>query len=168
MTQDWMAKAWRALLSGVMLLFVVNIGLMIAAVATSSFAERMGQLSPDGRWVAYETNESGRPEVVVQSFPRAGGRFYVSIDGGTAPRWSADGTELFFVAPDATIMAAAVIAADSTFETAKPEALLRTSIREQTFKHQYAVSRDGRFLVNDLTPDQAAAAPITLVLNWQP
>ncbi len=71
----------------------------------------MAALSPDGRWVAYQTNESGRFEVVVQPFPDAGGNWQASTAGGAAPRWRADGKELYFLAPDATMMAVPVTAA---------------------------------------------------------
>jgi Tol biopolymer transport system component len=78
------------------------------AVANSRFAERMGEFSPDGRWVVYETDESGRPEIVAQAFPQAGGKWPVSTTGGAAPRWSADGKEIYYVAPDGKLMAVAV------------------------------------------------------------
>ena len=73
------------------------------AVATTRFAERMGQISPDGRWVAYETDESGRPEIVVQGFPEPNGRFPLSTQGGRSPRWSPRGDEICFVALDRKI-----------------------------------------------------------------
>lgn len=64
-------------------------------VANTSAEEVLAQFSPDGRWVAYQTNESGRFEVVVQPFPDAGGKWQVSTGGGVAPRWRADGKELY-------------------------------------------------------------------------
>jgi serine/threonine protein kinase len=137
-------------------------------VANSPFAERMGQFSPDGRWLAYETNESGRPEIVAQAFPMASGRFPVSTGGGTAPRWRADGNEIFFIAPDGVLMAVPITTTGSAFDAGKPKALFRTDITAQPFKSQYAVSRDNRFIVNDLQPEEGAASPITLILNWKP
>ncbi len=86
------------------------------------------------------------------------------------PRWRADGKELFFIAPDAKLMAAAVTASDRTFEAAPPVALFQTRIvggPTQIVKHQYAVSRDGRFLINE-PAEGSTATPITLILNWQP
>ena len=79
----------------------------------------------------------------------------MSTGGGTAPRWSADGKEIFFIAPDRKKMA-------------EPTALFPTDITAQAFKPQYTVSRDGRFLVNNLQPEEASASPITLILNWRP
>ncbi len=137
-------------------------------VANSPFVERMGQFSPDGRWLAYETNESGRPEIVAQAFPRASGRFAVSTGGGTAPRWRADGNEIFFIAPDGKMMAVPITTTGSAFEAGKPTALFPTNIMGLPFKSQYTVSRDGRFLVNNLQPDEGTVSPITLILNWKP
>jgi serine/threonine protein kinase/Tol biopolymer transport system component len=138
------------------------------AVATTPFIERMGQLSPDGRWVAYETNESGRAEIVMQSFPTPAGRWQVSTEGGVAPRWSADGRELYFVATDGRMMAASVAGADTSLEVGTPVALFAAQLTGQVFKHQYSVARDGRFLLRALPAEQAPAPPITLILNWQP
>lgn len=137
-------------------------------VADSPFAERMGQFSPDGRWLVYETNESGRPQIVAQAFPKASGRFSVSTSGGSAPRWRADGKEIFFIAPDGKMMAVPVVMTGSSLEAGRPVALFQTDILAQPFKFQYTVSRDGRFIVNNLQPEEGASPPITLILNWKP
>ncbi|BCS31078.1 hypothetical protein TBR22_A02780 [Luteitalea sp. TBR-22] len=140
-------------------------------VANTPAEEILAQFSPDGRWVAYQTDESGRSEVVVQPFPDGSGRWQVSTAGGVAPRWRADGQELYFLAPDATLMAAPVTAAGATFAAGPPVALFPTRIVEggtiATSRPQYAVAADGRFLVNQPVTD-AAAPPITLILNWRP
>ena len=121
--------------------------------------------------MAYQTNESGRFEVVVQPFPDAGGKWQVSTTGGVAPRWRADGKELYFLAPDATLMAVPVTAAGTSFEAGTPVALFLTHIVDggslAIGRPHYAVARDGRFRINQPVAD-AAAAPITLILNWQP
>ena len=137
------------------------------AVANTPFAERMGQFSSDGRWIVYETNESGRREIVAQAFPEPGNRWQVSTGGGVAPRWSADGREIYFIAPDGKMMAAPITIKGSTFDAGTPAAIFSTHLASQAFKFQYAVSRDGRFLVNDLQAE-TATAPITLILNWKP
>ena len=107
---------------------------------------------------------------MVQPFPDAGGKWQVSTAGGAAPRWRADGKELYFLAPDATMMAAPVSAAGTSFEAGTPVALFPTRIVEggtlATNRPQYAVARDGRFLINQPVGD-ATAAPITLILNWK-
>jgi Tol biopolymer transport system component len=137
-------------------------------VADSPFAERMGQFSPDGRWVAYETNESGRPEIMTRAFPKSSGAFPVSTGGGTAPRWRGDGKEIYFISPDSKMMAVPVETDGASFEAGRPVALFSTDIVDQPFKAQYTVSRDGRFLLNNLQPEEASASPITLILNWKP
>jgi Tol biopolymer transport system component len=140
-------------------------------VATTPFAEPDGAFSPDGRWVAYQTSESGQFQIVVQPFPRATGKWQVSIGGGDSPRWSADGRELYFLAPDGTLMAAAVRATLETFEAADPVPLFQTRVRatgaEGTGRADYAVSPDGRFLINQPLED-ASSTPIVLILNWKP
>ena len=140
------------------------------AVANTPAEETLAAFSPDGRWVAYQTNESGRFEVVVQPFPDAGGKWQVSAAGGVAPRWRADGKELYFLAPDATMMAVPV-AVEGAFEAGTPVALFPTRIVDggtvAINRPQYAVGRDGRFLVNQPVGD-ASAAPITLLMNWSP
>ena len=143
----------------------------LRVVANTPAEETLASLSPDGRWVAYQTNESGRFEVVVQLFPDAGGKWQVSTNGGAAPRWRADGKELYYLAPDATMMAVPITAAGTSFEAGAPVALFPTRIVDggtpTQNRPQYAVARDGRFLINQPVGD-ASAAPITLILNWQP
>jgi dipeptidyl aminopeptidase/acylaminoacyl peptidase len=140
------------------------------AVVNTSFEERNGQFSPDGLWVAYQSNVTGRFEIYVQPFPGPGGNRQVSTAGGTFPRWSADGKELFFIAPNSKLMSATVKISGSIFEAESPIALFQTRIvtgalaSQQT---QYAVSRDGRFLINTRV-DDSTTTPITLILNWKP
>jgi Tol biopolymer transport system component/predicted Ser/Thr protein kinase len=139
-------------------------------VVSTPFEERGGQFSPDGRWVAYQSNESGRFEIYVQPVPGPGGKWQVSIAGGTDPRWRPDGKELFFLAPDTKLMAAPVRVSDSTFEAGSPASLFQTRTvvgGNANLTPQYAVSSDGRFLFN-VPEDTSTAAPITLILNWNP
>jgi eukaryotic-like serine/threonine-protein kinase len=138
-------------------------------VANTAAQETQAQLSPDGRWLAYSTNESSRFEVVVQPFPGAGGKWPVSTNGGLAPRWRADGKELYFVAPDATMMAVPVTTSGTSFEAGTPVPLFATRIEggAPAEAPEYAVARDGRFLINRPVA-QATVAPITLILNWKP
>ena len=140
------------------------------AVVISPFEERNGQFSPDGRWVAYQSNVTGRFEIYVQPFPGPGGKWQVSTAGGTFPRWRADGKELFFIAPNAKLMSASVNTSQSTFEAASPAALFQTRIVTgglAALQTQYAVSRDGRFLINTQVAE-SNTTPITLILNWKP
>lgn len=142
-------------------------------VVQTSFQEMMAELSPDGQWIAYQTNESGRYEIYVQSFPEAGARTQISTNGGAQPRWRRDGKELFYIALDGQLVAAPIsVDAKGHVSTASPLSLfvIRTpgGPVPSPQKQQYAVAPDGRsFLVNSLT-DEAIASPITLVLNWKP
>jgi Tol biopolymer transport system component len=142
----------------------------VRVIANTPAQELLASFSPDGRWVAYQTNESGRFEVVVQPFPDAGGKWQVSTAGGVAPRWRADGKELYFLAPDATMMAVPVTAAGTSFEHGTPVVLFRARIVDggtvAVNRPEYAVARDGRFLINQPVAD-ATTAPITLILNWR-
>src|SRR5262249_25606061 len=140
------------------------------AVVNSPFDEHSSQFSPDGRWVAYQANITGRFEVYVQPFPGPGGRWQVSTAGGAFPRWRADGKELFFIAPNAKLMSAPVQISASTFEAGSPIAVFQTHIVTgglATQQSQYAVSRDDRFLINSRV-DESTPTPITLILNWKP
>jgi Tol biopolymer transport system component/aminoglycoside phosphotransferase (APT) family kinase protein len=135
------------------------------AVVQTQFMEGGGQISPDGRWLAYHTNESGRMEVYVQPFPGPGPKWRVSRDGGQFARWRGDGKEIFFVAGDRTLMAAEV-APETAFGAGDPRALFSLRPRPRTLDYPYDVSADGRrFLVNVTSSDEFASA-ITLVVDW--
>jgi len=135
------------------------------AVVQGAASEQQGTISPDGRWIAFMSNESGLPQVYVAPFPPAPGRYMVSRDGGLSPQWRADGKELFFMAFDSTIMAATVTSTDH-FESQTPHPLFAAAISTSTQGRQYAASRDGsRFLVN-LIDRQNTATPFTAVVNW--
>jgi Tol biopolymer transport system component len=134
------------------------------------FAEKMGQFSPGRppRWFAYVSNETGRNEVYVQTFPPSGAKWQISAQGGSEPRWRADGKELFYRAGDGKLMAVPV-KPGASFETGTPQALFgpcgsTAGPRETT---RYAVTAGGdRFIVLCVV-DDAAAAAATVVLNWQ-
>jgi serine/threonine protein kinase/Tol biopolymer transport system component len=137
-------------------------------IIKTPFDELNGQFSPDGRWVAYETNESGRFEIVVQPFPSPTGKWQVSTGGGIQPRWRNDGKELYFVSLDGKLMAAS-ITAGATFAAGTPVALFPVLLAPGAGanKQEYMVSRDGRFLINQ-PAEASGASPITLILNWHP
>jgi Tol biopolymer transport system component len=131
------------------------------------FNESQGQFSPDGRWIAYVSDESGAPEVYVQSFPALAEKRQVSISGGTQPRWRRDGRELFYLAPDRKLMAVTVKAgAKGTGMYAEvPRTLFETALDSAALRQTYSVAADGqRFLLN--SPVDTAAPPMTIVLNW--
>jgi eukaryotic-like serine/threonine-protein kinase len=123
------------------------------------------QFSPDGRWVAYQSNESGRAEVYVAPFPGPGGKWLISTAGGSLPRWRHDGTEIFYLDLDNNLMAAAVNEKEGSFDVGGVKPLFGTHAA-QGGRYRYDVSADGqRFLINTV-PEQTASAPITVVLNW--
>ena len=133
----------------------------------SPFSEDHARFSPDGHFVAYTSDESGRVEVYVQTFPVSGGKWLVSRDGGAQPRWRRDGKEIFFLAPDRKLMAADVKLEGSTFESGNPKALFQTPVVSYPNpRNVYDVSGDGRrFLI--ITPLQEnTSTPITVVTNW--
>jgi Tol biopolymer transport system component len=118
-----------------------------------------GHLSPDGRWMAYVSNESSGQEVYVTGFPGGGGKWPISTHGGTQPRWRGDGKELYYRAAAGTLMAV-TIKTEPTFEASAPVALFDASA------NYYAVTYDGlRFLVA-LPQSETTSPPITVVLNW--
>jgi eukaryotic-like serine/threonine-protein kinase len=128
------------------------------------FNESQGQFSPDGRWIAYVSDESGSQQVYVQSFPTLGGQRQISREGGNQPRWRRDGKELFYLAPDRKLMAVTV-KTGATFEADAPRTLFQTELDVTALRQSYAVSADGqRFLLN--TSAEAGSPPLTVVLNW--
>jgi Tol biopolymer transport system component len=132
-------------------------------VVHSEFAESQGVFSPDGRWVAYMTDETGQPNVYVQPFLRAGGKYRISPNGGRNPHWRGDGKELFYLDADGA-MTAVPVAASDTFEVGSPTTLFQPGVI--SLNQMYSVTRDGqRFLVNT-RPQNATATPLTVIVNW--
>jgi Tol biopolymer transport system component len=135
-----------------------------AAFVAMPAAEITPAFSPDGRWIAYASDESGRQEVYVQPFPASGGKWQISTSGGNQPLWSRDGKELFYVSPDNKLMAVNV-KTSTGFEAGAPQALFEMRLRSVVGR-RYDVAADGkRFLVN-ATIGEVKSSPITLVQNW--
>jgi eukaryotic-like serine/threonine-protein kinase len=135
------------------------------AFAATPFAERNAAFSPDGKWIAYQSSETGQYQVYVQPVPATGRKSLVSINGGEQPTWRADGKEIFFLGPDSKMMVATV-GTTPEFESGVPQALFASTASNASASRQYAVSRDGkRFLVNART-ERYDAAPLTVVVNW--
>jgi serine/threonine-protein kinase len=138
-------------------------------LASPKFSERAGDVSPDGRWIAYQSNESGNEEVYVRPFPNVdAGRWQVSAGGGTRPKWGRDGKELFYlVAPD-TIMTVPVDIAGATFSAANPVAAAKGAFLAPQDGRNYDVTADGRRFVVIKDAVQAATIPpqLVLVMNW--
>jgi Tol biopolymer transport system component len=134
---------------------------------TSKGSESNGQISPDGKWVAYASDESGNWEIYVTSFPSAAGKWQVSRGGGTEPRWGGDGKEIFYIGPRGMLMAVPVNSA-SAFVTGTPAPLFQVYGRapiSSTDVFTYDVAKDGkRFLVNRYVKPEHVA-PLTIL--WQ-
>src|SRR2546427_808740 len=139
---------------------------------STEFNERKAKFSPDGRWVAYQSNQSGREEVYIRPFPPGpGGQWQVSTEGDIWPRWRRDGKELYYIAPDARLMAVAITSNGDTLDPGKPVTLFQTRIvgggSDFGRAAEYDVAPDGRFLINTVL-ENTTATPITLILNWKP
>ena len=155
------------------------------------FREAYGEFSPDSRWVAYHSEESGRMEIYVRPFvsplvppsaagtlrrgsgqaaEAAGGQWQVSTAGGVYPSWRPDGKELYYLNPQGAMMAAPITVTGAKFAPGAPVVLFPTRIFgggvDTGAGRQYDVAPDGRFLINTVLG--GAAAPITLLQNWNP
>jgi Tol biopolymer transport system component len=137
----------------------------------TEFNERYGSFSPDMRWIAYDSNESGRVEIYVRPFNASGssgpslgsGKWQVSKDGGGQPKWRADGKELIFRAPNGSPMAVDASVGESAFQPGVPKQLFAAPTN-----NGWDVTADGKRFFMAVPPNQKATdEPITVVLNWQ-
>jgi Tol biopolymer transport system component len=140
------------------------------AFLNSKYEERTPQFSPDGQWVAYASDESGRLEIYLRTFPISSGQWPVSIGGGVTPRWRRDGQEIYYIAPDAKLMAVTVAAKNNVPELGTPTALFQTKIlyggtSPVGTNWQFDVAPDGRFLIN-VNTTAGSTSPITVIQNW--
>jgi Tol biopolymer transport system component len=142
-------------------------------VVQTEFEDRNGQFSPDGKWIAYESTESGRWEIYVQPFPGPGAKVQVSVNGGAQARWRADGKELFFIGLDDRLMAVPIELPShgGSAEPGPPVPLFVTHVGgavQSYSRQQYFVSPDGqRFLMNTILRAEPVS-PITVIVNWAP
>jgi hypothetical protein len=151
------------LLQGQELREQLNQGLLPERKTQTEANEAAATLSPDGKWIAYTSDESGRYEVYVQSFPAGGGKRQISTAGGIGPRWARN--ELFFHSADGRLMAASVTTG-ANLEAGVPVPLFEFRPGGSLITPYYAVTKDGqRFLLNTII-DTQAAAPLTVITNW--
>ena len=133
------------------------------------FQELDGQFSPDGKWVAYQSNDAGHFEIYLQPFPGPGDRIQVSTGGGQQVRWAKTGSELFYIAADQQLTSVRVtFGANGKLVLGTPLPLFRTEFESNLMtRQQYVVSPDGqRFLMNAAT-DAVDPPSITFILNWK-
>jgi Tol biopolymer transport system component len=137
--------------------------------ASTRFNEIQARFSPDGKWVAYASDESGRFEVYVRPFPAGSGQWPISSEGGVQPEWRGDGKELFFLSATGKLMGADVSAVGETFAARAPKELLTVDVPETVapYPSDYAVSADGQNFLINTTVDQTVKPALTVLLNWQ-
>jgi len=134
-------------------------------LVATPFTENYAEFSPDGRWLAYVSEESGGFDVYVTAFPSGQGKWRVSPDGGTLPRWRADGRELHYFTADGKLMAVEVSPGSASFDVGVPKVLFQTRV-SRAAGYQYVVTADGsRFLINETLP-LTGTPSIDIIVNW--
>jgi eukaryotic-like serine/threonine-protein kinase len=132
----------------------------------SPFNEGFPQFSPNVKWLAYTSDQSGKDQIYVVPFPTGNGKWQISTNGGFQPKWRRDGRELYYLAPDNSLMAVDITERGSTLEIGNPHALFQTHPPPARPGYYYDVSPDGkRFLLTNEN-SQGSPGPATLVLNW--
>jgi Tol biopolymer transport system component len=142
-------------------------------VVRTDFSESLAQFSPDGRWIAYQSNKTGRSEVYLRPFPGPGDDWRASIDGGAQARWNPNRKELFYIGADDRLMAVPIRFSSNgkTVEFGTTRGLFPTSVGSTAplvHRQQYLVSADGQSFVMNSVMGEASASPITVILNWKP
>jgi hypothetical protein len=142
------------------------------AIVSTRFAEAQPDISPNGRWLAYTSDESGRQEVFVRSYPEPGTLLPISTGGANSPAWSRDGRELFFTTlptPESTLSMMVVdVTTAPTFTAGKPRVLFEGRFRSNSVGRQYDVAGDGsRFLMmREVERPPETPAQMIVVQNW--
>ena len=134
-------------------------------VVQSPFNDLNGMFSPDGRFIAYQSNESGRAEVYVQTFPDPGGKWQISTAGGVDASWRADGKEIFFRAPDQKLMAVDVQTAGN-FQAGIPQPLFLGRVPPGASRNRYSPAADGQRFLYVAPLGRESMTPTTVILNW--
>jgi eukaryotic-like serine/threonine-protein kinase len=144
------------------------------SLISTEFFDGFSKFSPDGRWIVYHSNETSRTEVYVQSYPQRSGKWQISTQGGSYPRWATSGKELFYLMDDGTVMAVDVQADGGAFKAGTPHILFKSNVifgshggGGSTIDMPYDVAADSqRFLINERVGPSNQDTPITVVLNW--
>jgi Tol biopolymer transport system component len=130
------------------------------------FDERLPRFSPDGRWLAYVSDEGGRNDVYVQPFPGPGAKWLVSTEGGIEPVWSRDGRELFYRHDDQMMVVAVAATPKGEFQASRPRPLFDMRLDADDNGSNYDVSPDGTWFVVTRSDREAPPAQLQVVLNW--
>lgn len=136
-------------------------------VAELPSAEYGARISPDGRWIAYVSEETGRQEVYVAALPPGSGRWQVSASGGANPNWRRnDGRELFYLQLDGTLTSVDVLGTATSFAAGAPKALFRAARPGNVSRNRYEVAGDGQSFLVGVPVESERAESISVVLNW--
>jgi Tol biopolymer transport system component len=134
-----------------------------APFAAEGDLQANSRFSPDGRWIACDSDESGRSEVYVRAFPGPGGKWQISTAGGSVPKWKGDGKELYYLSLDNKLMAVSV-AADGTFRAGTPAPLF--SVHPNLYGGVYDVTSDARRFIFSVAPADQGSPPLNVVVHW--
>jgi Tol biopolymer transport system component len=137
-------------------------------VAEGAVGLATARVSPDGKWVAFSSRKSGRLEVYVSPIPASGDPLQVSSAGGDYPQWRGDGHELFYIAPDGSMMSTS-ITTTPRFDSSSPQPLFKTGLVADQFSQRFAATGDGRRFLFNMFPEgdkPPATTTVHVVLNW--
>jgi eukaryotic-like serine/threonine-protein kinase len=134
-------------------------------VVATIFNEGHSSFSPDGKWMAYVSNESGRREVYVQSFPPARGKWQISREGGLEPQWRGDGKELFYTADD-RMMAVPIRTTGEGFAAGAPQALFDLRLSSTLLRNRWVVTGDGQRFLAAIPLEHTSARSFEVIVNW--
>jgi Tol biopolymer transport system component len=137
----------------------------VSTLIGTEFSESHPRISPDGKWIAYSSNESGTPEIVVAPFRSPGAARQISVAGTLRPRWRRDAKELLVLDFAGTILSVDVGTRNGAFDAGPPRALFPLRISE-TLDDMYDISADGRRILAAVSPEDANPEPLTVVGNW--
>jgi len=130
----------------------------------STFNEYSGQVSPNQHWLAYTSDESGRSEIYVSTFPTSGGKWQISNGGGREPAWDSSGKRLFYYSPDNDLMMVEITATTSSIQPGVPKKIFAS--QPAPGRKTFDVGRNGNILVNGFAGDKTASQPLSFTVNW--
>ena len=134
-------------------------------IAQTPFQEDEPRFSPDGKWLAFNSDESGTHQVYLISLPVTDQKRQISTDGGVQPRWRRDGKELYYLALDGKLMAVD-IRVDPKIESGVPRPLFATKLRVDPIRDQFAVTADGQRFLIQVPIAEGSPTPITVAVDW--